>query len=683
MRNVHRGVPVILQAEQAECGLAAIAMVARYFGHQLDLATLRRQFAYLDDGPTLQSQLAIADALGLIARPVTLKLAEINQLILPAILHWEFDHFVVATRVRRRGVVIHDPAVGRRFISKAVLGDSFTGVAVEFARAGHFRKLASGRTPGIMTFVRSVRGLARYLGLMLVLLLATQLLALAPPVATQLLIDEVVLAQDRKWLYRVLAGVALVMVTMLGIDTLRRWVALYTGTRLAADITAAVVQHLFRLSVTTIERRPVGDLISRIESLKPIRAALTETFLNSVVYIVILVTTLAVMMVYSVPLMLLSVAALLLGALLQAALLPATRATNLEAVVASAQSSQSLIETLRGFRATRALGLGAQRLAHWQRAFTAATNASAKQTRLNIINGLGQGLVTTAEQLLFLAIGIGGVVNKQITLGILFAFLSLRGRLNIAAVQLLGAVREIYLLRSHIERVGEIVLEDADARSPPAALRQRVKGAIVCRNVSFQYPGGARVLSHFSCSIEVGESVVIAGRSGAGKTTLLNLLSAGLQPDAGLLLFDDSELPLWDSDALRRQFGIVLQQDQLFQGSVADNISCFESVPDIGRIREAAMLAAIWADIQSLPMNIHTPVASTGCVLSGGQVQRVLLARALYREPPILFLDEATSHLDKDTETLVLTNLNSLGITIVSVAHSENALKFSGRRLEL
>jgi len=683
MRNVARGVPVILQAEQAECGLAAIAMVAGYFGHQLDLATLRQQFAYLNDGPTLQSQLAIADALGLIARPVTLNLAEIDRLTLPAILHWEFDHFVVATRVRRRGVVIHDPAVGRRFIGKQVFGDAFTGVAVEFAQASHFRRQTSGRQPSIMTFARSLQGLARYLGLMLALLLATQLLALAPPVATQLLIDEVVLGQDRQWLYRVLAGVALVMVTMLGIDTLRRLVALYTGTRLAADITAAVVQHLFRLPVTSIERRPIGDLISRIESLKPIRAALTETFLNSIVYIVILLTTLTVMTVYSVELMLLSVAALLLGALFQAVLLPATRATNLEAVVASAQSSQSLIESLRAFRAMRALGLGAQRLAHWQRSFMAATNAGAKQTRLNIINGLGQGFVTTAEQLLFLAIGIGGVVNKQITLGVLFAFLSLRGRLSVAAVQLLGAAREIYLLRSHIERVGEVVLEDADKRPPPTALRQRIKGAIVCRNVSFQYPGGARVLSHFSCSIEAGESVVIAGRSGAGKTTLLNLLSAGLQPDEGLLLFDDNELPLWDSDALRRQFGIVLQQDQLLQGSVADNISCFESAPDVGRIREAALVAEIWSDIRSLPMNIHTPVASTGCGLSGGQVQRVLLARALYRKPTILFLDEATSHLDKDTEMSVLRNLKSLGITIVSVAHSENALKFSGRRLEL
>jgi len=672
-----------MQAEQTECGLAALAMIAHYFGHRFDLATLRRRYVQPGHGPTLESILSVADAIGLIGRPVRLDLEELGQLSLPAILHWNFDHFVVALRVRKRGIVVHDPAAGRRFVPKKALCDSFTGVAVEFTRANHFEADASPKLPLVKGLVQSFEGLGRYLTVMLILLLVSQLLALAPPIATQLLIDEVVFGHDQSWLHKVLAGVGLIMLTMLLVDAGRRWIALYTGTRLATESTTSVVRHLLHLPVRTIEQRPVGDLLSRVDSLKPIRAALTDTCLNALVQIMILTTTLVVMAYYSLGLALISAAALLLTSALHAVLLPTTRMLNLEAVVASAQASNSLIESLRSFQAVEALSLDAQRLAHWQRLFIATTNAMARQARIGIAASLGQGLIGTVEHLLFLAIGIGGVVNKQITLGVLFAFLSFRGRLSSAAIQIISAVRELYLLQSHIERVGEIVMEKPDPPAPRAAMRRALSGRIDCDAVSFRYPGRGELLSAVSCSVGAGESVVISGPSGVGKTTLLRLLSARLQPDGGAVLFDNVEAELWDLRALRRQFGIVLQHDRLFQGSVADNISCFEAEPDIGRIREAACLACIWRDLQELPMSVHTPVADGGIGLSGGQVQRVLLARALYRRPRVLFLDEATSHLDRATEQTVLDNLRGLKMTIVSVAHRENALAKGGRTIRL
>ena len=676
-------VPVVIQAEQAECGLASLAMVAAYYGHKPDLATLRARYAFLHSGPTLRSILSLANAIGLTGRPVRLGLAELGRLSLPAVLHWEFDHFVVMTRHRRRGVDIHDPAVGRRFIAKHELADAFTGVAIEFSRAADFRSDATGRVPLLKKLLSSFKGLTAFLGMMLGLLLVTQLLALAPPVATQLLIDEVVLGQDRRWLFQVLAGVGLIMVTTLLIDVLRRWIALFSGTRLAADSTTAVVEHLLRLPVETVVVRPVGDLLSRIDSLRPIRAALTESCLNGVVQFVIVVTTLGVMAFYSPGLMLLSAAALLTTLCLHALLLPRSRALNLETVVTSAQASNSLIESLRSYRAVQALGLDAQRLSHWQRHFVAATNAGARQGKLRIAESLGQGLIVTVEYLLFLGIGIGGVVDKQITLGVLFAFLSLRGRLNAAATQMMSVGRELFLLRSHIERVGELVAEVPQRPAPAAALRRKVKGTLECCAVSYQYPGREQLFDRYSCSILAGESVVISGPSGIGKSTLLHMLSAGSQPTGGSVLVDGVEVDLWDPRVLRRQFGIVLQQDRLFQGSIADNISCFDSAPDLGRIREVACLAVIWQDIQALPMTVHTQVADGGAALSGGQVQRILIARALYRNQRVLFLDEATSHLDSATEQRVLDNLGKLDMTIISVAHRNNALAKGGRVIRL
>ena len=673
--------PVILQSRRSECGLAVLTMIANHFGHGLDLTAMRRRYGELR--PDLRSLLDIADSLGLVGRPLRLGLAELQRLGLPAVLHWEFDHFVVLAKVRRRSVVIHDPAAGRRVLDRQAFASAFTGVAVEFTRAPGFTRQSARRLPSLRGLVQSFRRLPRFLSVMLFLLIATQLLSLAPPVATQLLVDEVVLGQDRSWLHRVVFGLALVMLAAVLIDTLRRRIALYTGMRIATDSTMMVIRHLFRLPAATIDRRSVGDLMSRVDSMRPLRVALTDTSVQFVVQGTVLLVTLTLMLVYSRVLTAISLGAVLLVALLQVALLPRSRALNTELVVASARAGNSLIESLRAYAAVNAMGMATQRLGHWQHGFAEAINAETRKQQLAIIGGAGQGVIMVVEYALFLAVGIGGVLDKQFTLGVLFAFLGLRGTLMGAATALLGAGRQLYLVRSHVDRVAEVVAEQPEPDAPRHALRQPLRGEVACEALEFRYPGGPEILGGLDVTVDAGESIVIGGPSGSGKTTLLRLLAGSLDADSGRLRYDGMDSRLWDRNALRRQFGLVLQSDRLFEGSVADNISGFDVEADVGRLREAAELAAVWDVIQVLPMAIHTPLAGAGGGLSGGQVQRLLLARAIYRRPRILFLDEATSQLDHATERRVIDNLRTLDITTISIAHRSNALAAGTRCIDL
>jgi len=679
----HRQVPLILQHERSECGLATVAMVAGYYGWEVGLHSLRNRASISTRGTNLRSLVEIAREARLIARPLRLALQELDKLRLPAILHWRMNHFVLLVKRKRGRAVIHDPASGRRVVRLEELDRNFSGVAIELTPARNFDKCQRAQRFTFVDFVGSFRHLTRYLCVMLTLLITTQILALVPPIATQLLIDEVVLGQDRVWLYRALLGLFAVMVVGILLDVSRRWIGLYAGTNLAVDSTLGILNHLLSLPVTFLSGRHLGDLMSKVESLTPIRTVLTETGINGIMQLVVLAATLTIMFLYSTWLTLVSLGGLALSVLLMTVILPASRRLTEEALVHTARQNSSLLETLGAYDSVRAMDLAAQRLSHWQTHFFAATNANVRQAKLSIFNSAGIGLIGAAEQVVFLGFGITGILEKQITLGVLFAFMSLRGRFGTAALGLATTARSLFTLRVHTDRVADILL--AEPETPPAksAICRDISGSLEAADLSFRYPGGPSIVKRFHCTISKGDTVAISGPSGAGKTTLLRLLATQLTATSGQILFDGKELALWNLPNLRQQFGIVMQNDRLFQGSIAENIAAFDPEPDIDRVRQAAINAEIWADIRAMPMMLYTLLGGGGNTLSGGQQQRILLARALYRTPRLLFLDEATSHLDIETEGRVLDRLATSEITTISVAHRPDVLARADRIIKL
>ena len=670
-----RKVPVVLQQESAECGLACLAMVAAYHGKSIRLDELRKLHGPGCHGATLSDLLHTAKHLELTAWPLRVALSELHRLRLPAVVHWRMNHFVVLVRCGHRRYLIHDPAIGRRKVRPAEFDESFTGVALELLPARGFRRRRKAKSLSFGDFAGSFRHLYRYLGLMFCLLLSTQVLALAPPIATQILIDELVLGQDREWLYRALGGLTLVMLTGVMLDGLRRWISLFTGTNLAIDSSVSVMNHLFRLPTAFINRRHPGDLMSKLESLTPIREALTDHVSNCIVHSGILLTTLAIMFFYSGWLTAVSVAGLALSVFVIAMILPASRRLRERAIIHTASQNTSLLESLRACDVVQALGIEHLRLAHWQNHFSNATNASVREGKLSIAQETCTGIIGVFEQVLFLGIGIAGVLDKHFTLGVLFAFMSLRGRFGSAAIGLAETAQKFFLLKVHTSRLSDIALADPLPAIPAGAIGSKVRGSLKAEGLAFRYAAGAWIVQDFRCAIAAGANVVITGPSGCGKTTLLKLLAGHLPANKGQVYVDNMELSLWNRDSLRRQTSFVLQNDALFQGTVTENISAFESTPDLARVREAAIAAEIWPDIQALPMQLQTQISDLGKNLSGGQVQRLLLARALYRKPAILFLDEATSHLDVSTERRVLHSIRKLNITVVSVAHRPDVIE--------
>ena len=678
-----RKVPVILQQERAECGLACLAMIAAYFGRRSDLHALRKQCADCGVGASIQTLLKIARHLQLIARPVRLSLSELPALALPAVLHWRMNHFVVLVRVKRRSFVIHDPATGRRTVDWAEFDQSFTGVALETVRARHFRPRNDCQRMTLTTYVGSFRHLYRYLALIFILSLVTQGLALVPSIASQIIIDEVVLGQDRAWLYRALGGLAIIMLTATLLEGLRGWTSLYAGTKLTADSTVCIIDHLLNLPAVFIGRRHLGDLMSRLESLGPIRQALAEDGVNAIVQLLILLSTALIMFLYSPWLTAVSVAGLSLTLVLILSLLPHARRLSEQTLIHQAAQNSSLVESLKGYETVFGLGLSAVRRLHWQQNFHAATNARAAQGTLAVFQTAASGVIGTAEQAAFLAIGVAGVLNKELTLGVLFAFIVLRGRFSAAALALTGLLQRFSLLKVHIDRLSDIVLQKPLPDDPPGAITSRLDGSLRVSNLAFCYDQVTPVIVNFHCDIEAGANVVITGPSGCGKTTLLRILAGQLEFSSGQILVDGVERSLWNQQVLRDQCAVVLQNDCLFQGTIAANICAFSATPDLARIRAAAIEADIWTDIQRLPMQTETLLGDSGIALSGGQIQRLALARALYRKPRMLFLDEATSHLDVATEKRVLRNIGNSDMTLVSVAHRPDAIALAGQVISL
>ncbi|RMB25735.1 colicin V processing peptidase [Sphingomonas sp. PP-F2F-G114-C0414] len=679
--------PMIHQDEAAECGLACLAMIASRHGHEVDLLALRARFGVSIKGMTLTTLLRIAEQLKLDARPLRCDPTDFDDLTLPSILHWGFNHFVVLTRIKGRGdarrFVINDPANGERTVSAADMSAHFTGVVVEATPSLAFQRKRERSKLSLWQLWSRAPGLGGALGRVLLLSLLIEVFALAAPFYMQIGLDSVIPSHDLDFLTALAIGFGTIAILSQVTTFVRSWAIVGLSNELGYRLVSNLFRHMVRLPIGWFQKRSVGDVLTRFNASQPITELLGNGLVQAVVDGIMTIVTLALMLVYSPMLTGVTIIGLLLYILIRWSYFGVLRMRSVSVIQAQAREQAVLIETIRGITPIRLFGREQDRLRVWQARRASVVNASVGIARLQAVFSTANTTVIAIENILFVYIAIRLNLAGGFTIGMITAFGAYKQQFLSASLNVVGKLADYRMLDVQLGRIGDIALTPPE---PAASLGNPVGPieSIELRDVYFAYgPGEHDVLAGVDLVIEPGETLAITGASGGGKTTLLKLLLGLLHPTEGKILVNGKVLTRAGMASYRERVGSVMQDDTLFAGSIAENIAFFDPQIDQERVEEAARLAIIHDDIMAMPMAYESLVGDMGSALSGGQKQRVLLARALYRKPQLLVMDEATAHLDAENEAKVNASLKTQGVACIIVAHRPSTIATADRQVAM
>ena len=645
-------------------------MVADANGMLLGMPEMRRRFSLSLKGAKLSHLIKIAQQLGFQSRPLRLELEDLGKLQLPCILHWDLNHFVVLAKVGKLTVTVLDPAAGERKLGLDEVSKHFTGVALELTPTAEFKQQKAAPSVSARQLTGPVRGLWPALAQILALSIALQVFVVLAPFLMQWVVDQVLVSADRDLLAVLGLGFGLALLLQVAIGLLRGWSVVYLSSRLGLQWMGNVFAHLLRLPLDFFEKRHLGDVTSRMSSVQAIQRTLTTSFVEAIIDGLMAVVTLGLMLIYSwrLALVTLLAVALYLG-IRWLAYRPVRDGTERQ-LVAAAKQQTHLLESLRGMQSLKVAGEEATRRSTYDNLMVETVNQEVRLARLGLGFNSASQLVFGVERIAVIWIGAVLALQNVFSVGMLIAYLAYKDQFAGRMAALIDRWVEFRMLRLHGERLSDIVLTPPDEVDGPVESLPPTDTRIEVENLSFRYADGEPwVLKDCSFSVEPGESVALVGSSGCGKTTLVKLMLGLLAPTSGTIRIGGQDLRKTGPRNVRAIVGAVMQDDQLFAGSVADNISFFDPDHDQARIEAAARLAAVHDEIAAMPMGYHSLIGDMGSSLSGGQKQRVILARALYRNPRLLFLDEATSHLDVMNERVVNEAVKQLSLTKVIVAH--------------
>lgn len=666
---------LVEQAEEMDCGAACLAMICRHYGIPMTLGKLRELANVTTQGATLDSLARAGESLGFTTRGVQCTRDSLMGFELPFIVHWEGYHYVVVYGISSRWVWVADPAIGFRKMSAEEFERGWSGTCLLFTPGESMTQLSVQRSP----WLRFIGYLAPYKKILAHLFLATfviQMLGVVPPLIIQNILDGVVVHQNVGLLHLLIAGLIISSVFSQLMATIRAYLANF----MVRNMDFAMMSHFFRhtlsLPLSFFARRKTGDIFARFQENQTIRAFLTESTVTTALNLLMVFIYFTIMFLYNVKLTLLLIAFVIPIAALTVVVTPRVKGYARDVFATSTDANAYLMETLGGAETVKGMGIERPVRLRWERKYTKALESQYKAQQFHILVGLASQLLNAATTIAVLWVGATLVLERELTIGQLMAFNAFMGSVLGPLMGLVALWGQLNDAGVAMERLGDVL--DLEPEQKPQDVLSRVmlpdlQGEIVMKDLYFRYGGDDTpyVLENISFAIRPGEMVAIVGRSGSGKTTLAKLLVGFYKPTEGSMTVDGYDLNVIDAAFYRAQVGYVMQSNLLFSGTIAENIACGDDSPDRRRIEEVARMADAHAFISKLPLGYEQVVGERGIGLSGGQIQRLCIARALYHDPRLLVFDEATSALDTQSESNILANMQEIlrGRTAVIIAH--------------
>jgi len=684
LSNFLQRYPWIEQQSSSDCGAACLAMLCSYWGSPIPIHILRERANVGRSGASLKGLANAAENVGFHARPVRANLVRMAEQTNPWIAHWEGMHYVVVYQIRGDQVILADPALGRRRITRAVFQEHWTGYALLLEPTpklseSETQKSSFGRYFGTLLSYRSLIAQIIFFSVLI------QVFGLITPLFTQVILDRVVVEKSLNTLNVFALGLLLFNLGNIGLSLIRQYLLSFLSNRLDLTLISGFISHTLSLPLKFFEARRVGDILTRVQENQKIQRFLIQqvvlawlNFLTGFIYLGLMLhynwrlTMLVLLMIP--PILLLTLAAT-----------PMLRQISREVFKETTNQSSVLVEMMTGINTIKAVASEREIRWRWEDHLTLQMNTQFRGQKLGIKLQAMSGLINTIGSTALLWYGATLVIQDQLTIGQFVAFNMMMGYVISPVIALANLWDELQDVLISVERLDD-VFETAPEAAPGQSLLMLpyLRGNVRFENITFRYSDDEErnTLQNISFEAEAGQMIAIVGRSGSGKTTLVNLLEGLYQPNHGRVLIDGHDIRHVSQQSLRSQFGVVPQECFLFSGTILENITLYRSEYSLEQAIEAAKLAEAHGFIQNMPLGYSTKVGERGVCLSGGQRQRIAIARALLANPRILILDEATSALDTESESRFQHNLMQISgrsskeaRTIFVIAHRLSTIR--------
>ncbi len=682
--------PSYKQLDQMDCGPTCLRIIAKYFKKNFSLQYLR-SISYIDrQGVSFQGISQAAETIGMRTNSFRLTFEDLLNIKMPCIAHWNQNHFVVVYKVSKTKVWVSDPALGlvtytikefkRHWIS-TVKNEFEQGVIMEIEPTPTFYQTAESKHKSGFKFLFNY--LRQYKGLIFQLMfgmLAGSLIQLIFPFLTQSIVDFGINNQDFSFITLILIAQLLLFAGQTIVEILRSWILLHIGTRVNISLISDFLMKLLRLPIKFFDTKMIGDILQRVNDHDRIEHFLTSSSLSALFSVFNIFVFGIVLMIYNKLIFLVFFVAAIAYFIWISFFLKRRGLIDHKRFKELAKNRNHLIQLIEGVQDIKLNNSESKMRWDWEHIQASLFKVNIKSLGLDQWQSIGAQIINQSKNIIIIFLAAKGVIDGEMTLGMMMAVQFIVGQLNTPIDQLIGFIRDAQDAQISLERISEIHDNDSEENLNDTKIEiLPEKGDIHFNGVNFRYgdPKMPPVLSNINCTIPYGKTTAIVGTSGSGKTTLLKLILQFYDPESGSVSLGNANLKNIRNTSWRNRIGVVMQDGFIFGDTIAKNIAIGEDEIDTSKLLEAAEIANIREHIESLPLGYNTKVGSEGIGLSVGQKQRVLIARAIYKNPDFLLLDEATNALDANNEREIVENLNRhlKGKTMLVVAHRLSTVK--------